>query len=389
MKQHPRRDIRASLGTLFRDRRGVAAVLFALMLPTLLLSTGAAVDFARVGMLKTSMQAVTDGAALAGASALCLSSGQTDATQAATQYYTKGTVPIARYATINTPTVTIPSSIEVTVTATATLNNTLMRLVGMSETVSVTSSAEGPAYTLQVTKTGGFRSSAYDSDSIYFYNASNGAVPTTVASMTRLYTNDSKIDPNYTADNAASKNIAVGGNDYVGFALVNITGGVTGYGSNGYGAVQGSTHIFYTSLPIPAQIAYPSPGTFYDNQQLNFTYQGRPYAYCQQNKITGTVTDWTSTETNSCTAHPCTEMNGNVVLENNLLTGTGSATPSCSTQSTSNLTCLQLYNSPVTFKFNDMGGGGDDFDYDDADFTVSCVPSTSGSTQPNAVILVQ
>ena len=133
------------------DRRGVAAVLFALALPPLLLATGAAVDFSRVGMMKTTLQSVADGAALAGASALCLSNGQTDATQAATDYFNKGTSLLAKSATIGAPTVTIPSSIEVTVTATATVTNTLMQLGGMSETVSVTSSAEGPAYQLQAT----------------------------------------------------------------------------------------------------------------------------------------------------------------------------------------------------------------------------------------------
>ncbi len=400
MKQHFARRRRLPFTALFRDRRGVAAVLFALLLPTLLLSTGAAVDFARVGMLKTSMQAVTDGAALAGASALCLSNGQTDATQAATDYYTKGTTPIARYATVNTPTVTIPSSIEVTVTATAVLNNTLMRLVGMSETVSVTSSAEGPAYQIKVTGKGSvFTSDAADSNTIYFYNASNGAIPTSTSSMTRVFTNDPKIDPNYVADNQAPKNISIGGNDYVGFALVNITGGVTPayYGSNpnAYGGRVGSTHMFYTSLPIPTQNAYPSQGTFYDNQQYNFTYQGTAYTYCAQNKITGTVTDWVSVETNSCTAHPCTEVSGSTVLQNNLLIGVNGATPSCSTPTTANQTCLQLYNNPVTYEFNDMGAyafasgvGVDDFNYQDANFIVQCVP-TVASAQPNSVMLVQ
>ena len=248
MKQYHNEQRRLPFRAFLRDRRGVAAVLFALMLPTLLLSTGAAVDFARVGMLKTSMQAVTDGAALAGASALCLSNGQIDATQAATNYYTKGTTPIAQYATINAPSVTIPSTIEVTVTATAVLNNTFMRLVGMSETVSVTSSAEGPAYTLQVTKTGGFSSQAYDSDSIYFYNASSGSIPTTISAMTRLFTNDPALDPNYATDNASPKVISVGANDVVGFSLVNITGGVTPYSPNGYGASAHSVHMFYSTI---------------------------------------------------------------------------------------------------------------------------------------------
>jgi Flp pilus assembly protein TadG len=367
------------------DRRGVVAILFALALPPLLLATGAAVDFARVGMLKTTMQSVADGAALAGASALCYSNGQTDATQAAKDYYTKGTAPVSRYATVAAPTVTIPSSIEVTVTATATLSNTLMRMVGLSETVSVTASAEGPAYQIQATKTGGFSASAYDSNSIYMYTvAPDGSVPTSVSSMTLLFTNDPAIDPNYAVDNQATKNVSVGANDYIGFALVNKTGGIIGYGSNQYGGTQGSTHIFYSSLPVPSMNAYKSQGTFYTGQlQRTYNWWGGSQTSCNTSPITGVNSTYVPTAQTNCYPHPCTEMNGTTVLNNNLLVG-----GSCSTQSAATQTCLQLQNNPVSFSWNDMGGGGDDFDYNDADYTVSCTPTVAGGVQPNHVVLV-
>ena len=391
MKQSSALRCRRPFSAFFRDRRGVAAVLFAMMLPTLLLSTGAAVDFARVGMLKTSMQAVTDGAALAGASALCLSSGTTDPTQAATDYYTKGTVPIARYATVGAVNVSIPSTIEVTVTATATLTNTLMQLVGMSETVSVTSSAEGPAYTISVTKTGGFTSSAADSDSIYFYPVSNsGVLPTSTSAMKLLFTNDPAVDPTYLADNAATKSISVGANDYVGFALVNKTGGISSYGANPYGGAQGSTHYFYSSAVVPSAVAYPTQRSFYTGQTSR-SWFGQ--TSCSTTTITSSVTSYVPTASTSCYPHPCTEMSGTNVLNNNLLIGTSGT---CSTPATATLTCLQLQATPLTFSWNDMGGannnnvagGGDDFDYNDAVYTVSCAPSTTASSQPNDVILV-
>ena len=380
MTQPRRRRRFVPFGRFRADRRGVVAILFALALPPLLLATGAAVDFARVGMLKTTMQSVADGAALAGASALCLSNGQTDASQAAKDYFAKGTAPVSRYATVGTPTVTIPSTTEVTVTASATLSNTLMRMVGLSETVAVTSSAEGPAYHLSVTKTGGFTSDASDSNSIYFYTVpADGSVPTSTSSMTLLFTNDPAVDPNYAADNQATKNISVGANDYPGFALVNKTGGIRAYGSNAYGGAQGSTHIFYSSLPVPSMNAYASQGSFYNGQP--FTYSGK--AYCYKTAINGEVDSYATTASTSCYPHPCTEMNGKTVLNNNLLVG-----GNCSSQSTANQTCQQLATNPVTFQWNDMGGNVDDFDYNDADFTISCTASTTASSQQNGVILV-
>ena len=365
-------------GGIISDRRGVAAVLFALMLPPMLMATGAAVDFARVGMLKTSLQSVTDGAALAGASALYMNNAATEAQDAAQQYYAKGTVPLAKYAAVGTPTVTMPSSIEVTVTASATLSNSFMRLVNMGEVVSVTSSAEGPAYQIQVTKTGGFTADAADSNSIYFYKTDNtGAPPSSTSSYTLLFTNDPNVDANYQADNAANKDISVAATDYVGFALLNKTEGISNYGStNSYGAKSGSEHLFFSSIAVPSSDAYSSQGTFYNGTKNS---QGT----CQTTAINSTVTTYVSTESGGCGPHPCTEMSGSTVMQNNLLIGS-----SCSSQSTALLTCQQLYTNPVTFSWNDMGGNPDDFDYNDAVYTVQCVPTSSGPSQPGAVVLV-
>ena len=365
---------------IIADRRGVAAVLFALMLPPLLMATGAAVDFARVGMLKTSLQSVTDGAALAGASSLYMNNAATQAQQAAQDYYTKGTVPISKYAAVGTATVTLPSPIEVTVTASATLPNTFMRLVGVNEVVSVTSSAEGPAYEVQVTKPSGFSSNAYDSNSIFFYKTdSTGAPPTSSSAYTLLFTNDPSVDSNYQADNAAPKNISIAATDYVGFLLLNKTEGLKSYSNsstNAYNAKSGSEHLFFSSIPIPSSYAYSSQGTYY-----NGIVDGK--GNCQTAPITSTVTNFVSTESGGCGPHPCTEMSGNTVLQNNLLVA-----GSCSTQSTALLTCQQLYTNPVSFAWNDMGGYPDDFDYQNANYTIQCVPTSSGPSQPSGVVLV-
>lgn len=374
-----------ALHTFAAARRGAVAVLFAVMLIPLILATGAAVDFARIEILRTSLQSVVDGAALAGASALSLSSGSTSAVTVATDYFNKGVASLATTATVSSPTVTLPSTIEVTVTATATLRYSLMSVIGSQLSIPVTASAEGPAYQLQVTKTGGFSSSAWDSNSVYFYVVSaDGTVPTSISAMTLLFTNDPAVDSNFTADNASPKTIRIGGNDSVGFALVNQTGGLTGYGKNAYGAAQNSIHYFYSSAAIPSLIAYPSQGKFYTGTTSTSYYQNWGWvSTCSKTAITTTVTNYVSSETNSCNAHPCTALNGSVVMENNLLVG-----GACATQASATQTCLQLYNSPVSFAWNDMGGGGDDFDYDDADYTVSCAPSST-VVQPGSVILVQ
>lgn len=368
------------------ERGGAVAVLFALMLIPLILATGAAADFARMEILRTSLQSVADGAALAGASALCLSTASTSAATVATDYFNKGVAALATTATVSSPTVTIPSTIKVTVSATATLQYSFMSLIGKTISVPITSSAEGPAYQLQVTRTGGFSSSAADSNSIYFYIvSSDGTVPTSTTSMTLLFTNDPAVDPNYVTDNTLAKSIRVGANDAVGFALVNKTGGISSYSQNAYGGTLGSTHYFYSSNAVPSSTAYASQGTFHTGTvTTGWNYFQGWTSSCSKTAITTTTLTTDYVPTVSCNAHPCTAASNGVVLQNNLLVGGACSTPSSATQ-----TCLQLYSNPLSFAWNDMGGGTDDFDYNDANYTVSCVPSTSTTTQPNSVILVQ
>jgi Flp pilus assembly protein TadG len=372
------------LSSLAASRGGAVAVLFALMLIPLLLGVGVAVDFGRLAMLKASLQTVADGAALAGASVLNQSNGASNATTVAAAYFTKGAASLAGTAVVGSPSVTEPSSIEVQVTATATLSLTLMSLVTNSMQVSVLAAADGPGYVLQVTKTGGFKSDASDSNSVYYYIInSNGTVPTSTSQATLMFTNDPKVDPNYTADNASPKGILVGPNDQVGFGLLNITGGITSYPKNAYGAGSGSAHPFYSSIAVPSANAYSSQGTFYTGKST--TYKGN--TTCTSTAITAATTSWQSNKPNACNAHPCVTASGKALLNNNLLIN-----GACSTQATAIQTCLQLYNNPVEYRWNDMGGSPDDFDYDDADYTVSCQPNTTGtgnSNQPANVTLVR
>lgn len=383
----------------FRNaRQGATAVLFALMLIPIILSVGAATDFARLAILKSSLQSVTDGAALAGASVLNTKTGSTDAVIIATDYFNKDVTALATTATVGNPTVTVPTAISVTVSATATLQNSFMNAMSFiklgvgSWQVVVTATAEGPAYTLQVTKTGGFNSSAEDGDSIYYYDATTSSTPN-LSGMTLLFTNDPNVDANWATDNTTAKTIRISANDIVGFALVNKTGDITAYSKNAYGGKLGTTHIFYSALAVPSLTAYSSQGNFYTGTSQNNNYYYNNYNSnnnnCNTTAITTTKTSYIPTAKTSCYPYPCTTLNGGVVLNNNLLIA-----GSCSTQATASQTCLQLYNNPVSFAWNDMGGaanddpgGGDDYDYNDAVYTVSCMPSTT--SQPAAVILTQ
>lgn len=366
-----------------QSRRAAVAVMFAVMLVPLILGVGVGVDFARLASLKASLQSAADGAALAGASVLNQSSGSTSAVTVATNYFNTGVAPLLASATVGSPTVTVASTIEVQVTASAVLQTSFMSLVTGALTVNVLAIAEGPGYALQVSMSNnGFSSSAADSDSIYYYTVpSDGTVPA-VSSMTLLFTNDPAVDSNYKTDNAQAQNVLLAASDVVGFALVNKTGGLSSYSPNAYGGKHNSTHIFYSSLAAPSMNAYSASGqgTYYTGKTYN--------SNCYQTAITATNSSYKPlTKSNTCNAYPCVTLTSGNVLQNNLLVGS-----SCSTKTTANQTCQQLYENPTTFAWNDMGGLSDDYDYNDAVYTVSCTPNATGtgnSEEPAAVILVQ
>ena len=65
-----RRFWRTPLRAFAADRAGNVVILFSIAAPVLALATGAAVDFARLSTSRASLQAIADGAALAGAQAI-------------------------------------------------------------------------------------------------------------------------------------------------------------------------------------------------------------------------------------------------------------------------------------------------------------------------------
>ena len=376
--------------TRFRDaRRGAVAVLFALMAVPLILAAGAATDYARLGLLANALQSVADQSALAGASVLNQANGQAEAVAVAQNYFAKGISDLSADGSIGTPTISVPSAVTVKVSVTATLKTSLMALAFNSVPVVVTATAQGPGYALQFNKTGGFSASASDSNSIYFFVIPANSLPPTTSAMTLLFTNDKKVDPNYQTDDAKPRNIAVNAGDQVGFALVNVTGGLSPYSSNAYGAATGTTHIFYSNASVLSQASYPSQGTYYIGKTTSIF----GLSFCNKTALTATEATFVpvaSVNSKVCStsyAHPCATRSGTTTYQNNLLINGACSSPATATQ-----TCLQLYNNPITLNWNDMGGGSDDYDYNDAVYTVSCLPNTTGSGasgQPGAVILTQ
>ena len=128
-----------------RDTRANVMVLMAIGLLALATATGVGVDFARGLNFKTALQGAADAAAIAGASVYLNNGYSTQATTAATDYFTKA---IANLPINNgvSKTITVSSSAPwtVTVNANATINSSFNGLFENLIPVAVTATAHGP-----------------------------------------------------------------------------------------------------------------------------------------------------------------------------------------------------------------------------------------------------
>ena len=93
---------------------------------------------------------------------------------------------------------------------------------------------------LQITE---FNADAWDANSIYWYIVPEDGGEPAPEDLHLLLSND----PNHPAPEVPDP-IQIGVNEVLGFALVNVTGGVNPYGSNSYGQPAGSVHTFYSHL---------------------------------------------------------------------------------------------------------------------------------------------
>ena len=329
------------------DTRGSVIVLFAVALVPMLLATGVAVDYARGQLFKSQLQGAVDSAALAGAAAYVDSTSATTAKTVATANLNAAISHLPSYngnvaisATPGTGTTSGGSpAYTMVVTASAAIPNSLMSMVSSATTISASATAINPQVT-QKSNLGNFSSSAWDNNKIYWYLVpSDGSAPALSTFSNNLIYNNA---PGF--NNSKPSVPTVQASQKVGYALVNTTGGNQSYGNNQYGGKPGSVHIFYSHLTIPSSVAYP---TIHQNCSLQ------------------------------------------------VLAGSPSTAPSgsCSTATPANSapSCSSLGGNTYKFFWNDMGGGTDDKDYNDGEYTVSCAPSSGGGagSGPTTVVLVQ
>lgn len=330
---------------------GGVAIMFALTLIPLLLMAGAGLDLARTYNQKEEIQGAVDAAALAGAgnyvSAATLATATAAATNYMAQFKTSSGLTALAY-TVTPSTVTSNSSVslyKMTVSATSTVSNTLMKMTKSANTVVATATAQNPVYNITLSASA-FSSDAVDTNSISYYTVpSDNSVPTTT---TAIYSNaaGSSYSSSYTVSLTASQSL--------GFMLTNTTDGnatttcnttythrnrkescttSNGYGSNSYGGASGSVHYFYSHLFPPSSIAYPSV-------------------------------------TKNCSVQVTTTSSGET---------SGSCLSALSTYSTVN--CVQASGKTLYFWWNDMGGTSDDYDFNDVEYQVSCALVDSSVAQ--------
>ncbi|WP_118182313.1 TadE/TadG family type IV pilus assembly protein [Paraburkholderia phosphatilytica] len=273
---------------LWRDTRGSVTVTFALLLVPMMLILGLSFDYARLVQVRAALQNAVDEAAVAGASAFTGTSAATTAQTVATNYFNQAILPPAL--TRGTPTVTTNANgttngsigtntaapaYSVTVTASATVNLTLLSLISPAITVNATATAGSPITTASAS----FQSTvkqACDRNTAYLYEVptkSGGGydystVPTFSTGSSGNYYYITSSD---TTVSAPSNNTmpTMTPNQPLGIALYNQTNGnvsrsgcgVTG--ANSYGAPPNAQQWFYSSLVANGE----SP-----SQNTNYTY---------------------------------------------------------------------------------------------------------------------
>ena len=384
------------LALLFRDRAGVIGILTGLLAVPLVIGIGASVDYAQMANGDTTLQDAVDSAALAGATVYNTADQSSNAVAVATRYINKA--PLPSTITMGTPSITAArgttnsggSSYNVTVTASATIAPAFLAFIRSSFTMTATATAGNPFVTVTLGN-GGFSSNAYDWDAIWMYPVpmvSGKPVYTSIPAQSTFYqigTNCSRsASTTYTSSSACNgqtgATMSTGqtlptltATQPIGFVLENMTGGLVGYGINGYYAQQGHINWFYAALEGNGQP--PS-------QNANYSYTN-----ASNRKVTTTYPTTASSSIPNCSL---------VVGKVGAITDTSAVpvTPQCFSVTSTTAgtmfaapTCAQINGGVYRFWWNDMGGGGDDKDYNDAAYNVTCTISGGSSTSTQVVLI--
>lgn len=344
---------------LFDHSGGTVAITFALAVIPLVLVAGVAVDYARGQLFKSTLQGAVDAAALAGASAYKDATQTAAASTAANNSITASIAQMPQHMGAITYTV-VPGGDATTgftmaITAKATMPTTLMSLVLSSIAIGAAATAINPPVSIAPTGGGSggsvFSSSAADKNSIYWYIVPEDGSRPVLSANNLLYSNT----PGF--DNSRASITGVTASQRLGFALVNVTGGLSGYGTNGYNAAQGSTHTFYSSIFPPSKDANSTSRETYSRVTKN----------CSAQTIAVSGSSQPTPSSGSC-----------------ISTASAYSAPSCS----------NIGSKVIWFFWNDMGGTSDDKDFNDAVYKFSCTNAASsggsggqGSTSTNVHLI--
>lgn len=397
------------------DRKGGIATMTAIMLLPLMLTVGAAMDFARLAKGQIELQDAADAAALAGAASYNDSTQASNAVKVATNYFnsfsfSKDLVFSSSGLSITAGTGTLPSGIsayEVTVTTTASLNSTLMSLASFSIfSLTATAVAANPIV-IPKFNFGGFGAQAADWNTVYMYgvllDSSGNPEYTTLSSNLQNYY-ELGSNCNSSSNNYSSNSRCVGqygasipsnqtfptitATQPIAFMLVNMTDGLSstssnGYGNNGYGSPPGDFNLFSSAY----EMAGNPPSQYTNNRMFDNS---------------GAVTNYymiSSNSTPNCSLIVEPVVPGSIPNSPPVSGTCFSATAMNSGYQYAAQSCAKMAGRTFMYWWNDEGGPSDDDDYNDSYYTVSCTTgtgavapangSTSTATSGLAVILVE
>jgi len=381
---------------LLRDRRGSIALIFGLMLIPLVLAAGVGIDYARAVQFKAQLQAATDDAALAGASAYVASgtAGQALGTTAATNYMNKAIAALPANNGVSftvTPGTTSSSgsvtAFQMTVTATATFPTTLMAIYKPTLTITTTATANNPIVNASF-NTGGFVSYACDTNEVYWYIVPQGGGVPPASAMNLLWSNNSASPP-------STATFQVAASQQIGFAIENITGarpaslGGCNYGNNGYGAHPGDAQWLYSSLQPPTMDYTTAPGgASTGSHATGFPTSQDCSLIVEEGTTSHGSTSFASPPQGNCYSSNGRNENYNSTNYQGTMTGDtccNTTTQTMATQMTNAApSCSQLAGNTYQYDWNDNGGNFDTYNYgNDMQYSFSCSGGTSGSGSGN------
>ena len=224
--------------SFMRDDRGNVAIVFTLAAIPVIGGAGVMIDYNRASRVQADLQYSVDAAALAGATEVASPeiSKAVDDYMAANLGDAVDAYDVTHQIEIEPDTVTVSAQAVVPTTIGAIFRDNLP----VAASATAVHGTPVRIVDLQVTE---FNADAWDANSIYWYVVPEDGGEPAPEDMHLFLSND----PRNPAPEEPEP-IQIGADDVLGFALVNVTGGVRSYGRNSYGQPRGSVHKFYSHL---------------------------------------------------------------------------------------------------------------------------------------------